>query len=411
MNQNKNVPPKSEQKLSDRDSNLVIPVNRRAFKYLVALIAFAVFLYWAVTHTDRLTSFLNSALNVLSPFLIGLCVAYVVNMVLNPLERAWNYLFGKVKQTKIRDNIAPKLKRPVCMILSLLLISGAIFIVFFIIIPQLSETTKNLIDSMPQYIADLEHTWYAVVQFIGEYGIELPEFSYDIEEIFNLITKFVKDYGNNFLDKTVNITTSIVNLVVNFVLGVVFSLYVLACKEKVMRWCKRILYATISKPKSDRIIELAALTNDTFTNFITGQLTEAVIIGLLCFIGMLIFRMPYAGVIAMMVGVTALIPVFGAFIGTAIGAFLILLVDPIKAFWFIIFIVVLQQLEGNLIYPKVVGQSIGLPGMLVFTAVILGSGVFGMWGIIFGVPIFSVLYTVSKEAIDKRLKQRKIQIK
>ncbi len=405
MNLNQTKQPPLEPKQSEPDSNLVIPVNRKALKYLMALVAFAVFLYWAVTHTDRLTGVVNSVLSVLSPFLIGLCVAYVVNMVLNPLERLWNKLFAKAK-----GNLVPKLKRPICLILSLLLIAGAIFIIFFIIIPQLSDTVKNLIDSMPQYLAELEKTWYTVMGFLEGYGISLPNSSYDLEKLFDLITQFVKDYGNNFVDKTVNITTSIVNLIVNFVLGVVFSLYVLACKEKLMRWSKKILYAIAAKNKADRAVELATLTNDTFTKFITGQLTEAVIIGLLCFIGMLIFRMPYAGVISMMVGVTALIPVFGAFIGTAVGAFLILLVDPIKAFWFIIFIIVLQQLEGNLIYPKVVGKSIGLPGMRVFTAVILGSGVFGMWGIIFGVPIFSVLYTVGKEAIDKRLKQRKIKM-
>ncbi len=396
--------PKSEPKASEQ--NLVIPLNRRLLRYLMTLIAFAVILYWGVTHTDRLTGFVSNVLAIFSPFIIGLCVAYVLNMVMNPLEMLWDKLWGSSKYA-----IVHKLKRPVCMILSLLLISGAIFIVFFIIIPQLSDTIMNLINSMPQYLADLENLWYALVDLVEGYGFTMPAFTDNLDEIVDLAAKLIKDYGNNFLNQTVNITASIVTLLVNFILGVVFSLYVLASKEKVKKWIKKIIYAVFSEQRSDRIVELSKMTNETFTRFITGQLTEACIIAGLCFIGMLIFRMPYAGVVSMLVGVTALIPVVGAFIGTAIGAFLILLVDPMKAFWFIIFIVVLQQLEGNLIYPKVVGKSIGLPGMLVFSAVILGSGAFGIWGIIFGVPLFSVLYTIGKEAIDKRLKEKKINIR
>lgn len=406
MNRNKPSIPQTVHNPTEDDSNLIIPVNRKALKYLMLLVAFTVFLYWGVTHTEKLTSIINSVFSVLSPFIIGLCVAYVLNMIMNPLERFWDKLMRKKK-----SDLAAKLKRPVCLILSLLLISGAIFIICFIIIPELTQTGKNLIDSMPQYVDNLENWWLGFIEFLERYGITLPTFSFDLEESIDFATSLIKDYGNNFIDKTVNITASIVSLIVNIVLGIVFSIYLLAKKEKVIKWTKKILYALLPKPKTDRLIELASLTNDIFTKFLTGQLTEAVIIGMLCFIGMLILRMPYAAVVSMMVGVTALIPVFGAFIGTAIGAFLILLVNPMKAFWFIIFIIVLQQLEGNLIYPKVVGKSIGLPGMLVFAAVTLGSGMFGVWGILFGVPIFSVLYTISREAIEKRLKERKIHLK
>jgi predicted PurR-regulated permease PerM len=194
--------------------------------------------------------------------------------------------------------------------------------------------------------------------------------------------------------------------VFNAVLGFVFSLYVLASKEKLGANLCKTLTALLPEKKVERVTEIAALSDKTFTNFVTGQLTEALVIGALCFIGMLIFGMPYAVVVSVLVGFTALIPVFGAFIGTGVGAFLILMVDPMKALWFVVFIIVLQQLEGNLIYPRVVGKSVGLPGLLVLAAVTVGSGVGGILGMLLAVPVCSVIFTVCAQAIDARLAQK-----
>ena len=171
----------------------------------------------------------------------------------------------------------------------------------------------------------------------------------------------------------------------------------------------KVLTAVMKPEKLDKLLNLLRLANKTFTNFITGQLTEAVIIGVLCFIGMTIFRMPYAPAISVLVGFTALIPVFGAFIGTAVGAFLILLVKPIQAVWFVIFIIVLQQFEGNLIYPKVVGKSVGLPGIWVLVAVTVGGNAMGVMGMLISVPLCSVLYAVSREAVNNKLKMKRIK--
>ena len=171
----------------------------------------------------------------------------------------------------------------------------------------------------------------------------------------------------------------------------------------------KVLNAVMNPEKLDKLLNLLRLANKTFTNFITGQLTEAVIIGALCFIGMTIFRMPYAPAISVLVGFTALIPVFGAFIGTAVGAFLILLVKPIQAVWFVIFIIVLQQFEGNLIYPKVVGKSVGLPGIWVLVAVTVGGNAMGVMGMLISVPLCSVLYAVSREAVNNKLKMKRIK--
>jgi predicted PurR-regulated permease PerM len=182
----------------------------------------------------------------------------------------------------------------------------------------------------------------------------------------------------------------------------VFSIYLLSQKETIGRQAKKVLFAVFRDDKVEKLLSVASLSNQSFSKFVAGQLLEAVIIGVLCFIGMLIFRMPYAGVISVLVGFTALIPVFGAFIGTAVGAFLILLVNPMKALWFVVFIIVLQQVEGNFIYPKVVGKSVGLPGIWVLVAVTIGGGVLGVAGMLLGVPFASAVYRIIRHDLKKR---------
>jgi predicted PurR-regulated permease PerM len=184
----------------------------------------------------------------------------------------------------------------------------------------------------------------------------------------------------------------------------------LAQKEMLCHQLTRILRALFSETRVKKITDFADLVIRTFTNFVTGQMTEAIIIGVLCGIGMAIFRMPYALVVSVIVGFTALIPVFGAYVGTAVGAFLILLAEPVKALWFVVFIVVLQQLEGNLIYPRVVGKSVGLPGLLVLAAVTVGSGVGGILGMLLAVPVCSVIFTVCAQAVDARLAQKESSV-
>ena len=204
------------------------------------------------------------------------------------------------------------------------------------------------------------------------------------------------------LDTTVTVTTSIVSAIVNVVLGVVFAIYLLAQKENLIRQTNKVVHTIFKSEVADRLERLAKLVHSVFTKFVTGQLTEAVIIAVLCFIGMLIFRMPYAGMVSVLIGFTALIPMFGAFIGTAIGAFLILFESPVKAIWFVVFIIILQQLENNLIYPKVVGKSVGLPGIWVLCAVTIGGSAFGILGMLFSVPICSVMYVLFKNYINRK---------
>ena len=380
-----------------------IPLNKKTMKFILTIVTFTLLLSWILNHTSSFTGILGNILSLLSPFLVGACIAFIINTLLKPLEKLWE----KVPLKK-RTKLFSKAKRPVCLTFSTLIVFGVVFLVLFMIIPQLVETVATFANTLPQYIKNLEGLLDKLMKTLENYNIVIPSFDLNWNKFGELLNGFLNNYADSFINKTVDITTSIVTVIVNFIIAVFFSLYVLSQKEKIGRHLRRLLYSVQSKERAEKIIAFTKLTSDTFTKFVTGQLLEAVIIGVLCFIGMLLLRLPYAGIIFVLVGFTALIPVFGALFGTAIGALLILLVDPMKALWFIVFIIVLQQIEGNLIYPKVVGKTVGLPGILVLVAVTVGGGAAGIVGMLFSVPVCTVLYCVYKEFVAKKIKGKDI---
>lgn len=366
-------------------------LSKKTVKRILLIITFTVLLIWAIYNHKLLFKYIGELYSLISPFVIGLCIAYVVNVIMRPIERLWMKLLSKCKGKWVE-----KMKRPICLLLSILLVIGIILAVIFIIMPELSDSVSSLVSMVPSYASEVESWWEALALRLDKYGVELPQFSFDTDKFIQIL----KDGGTAVLNTTLSATTSIVTAVINIVLALAFSIYVLAQKETLKRQSKKVLAKLMKPEKMQKLLDMLDLINRTFTNFITGQLTEAVIIGVLCFIGMSIFRMPYAPAISVLVGFTALIPVFGAFIGTAIGAFLILLVKPIQAVWFVVFIIVLQQFEGNLIYPKVVGKSVGLPGIWVLVAVTIGGNAMGVVGMLISVPLCSVLYVVARNAVN-----------
>ena len=375
-------------------------LNKRSVKRILLIITFTVLLIWGVYNHKQLGEILLGLYSLISPFVIGLCIAYIVNVLLRPVENLWMKLLNKRK-----GKWPEKLKRPLCLLLTILLVIGIILAIVLIIMPELRDSVASLIDMIPSYAEEVQRWWGSLSTFLDKYSIDLPEFDFKPDKLIDIL----KDGGTVLFNTTASVAGSIVTAVMNFVIAFAFSIYVLAQKETLKRQSTKVLTAVMKPEKLDKLLNLLRLANKTFTNFITGQLTEAVIIGALCFIGMTIFRMPYAPAISVLVGFTALIPVFGAFIGTAVGAFLILLVKPIQAVWFVIFIIVLQQFEGNLIYPKVVGKSVGLPGIWVLVAVTVGGNAMGVMGMLISVPLCSVLYAVSREAVNNKLKMKRIK--
>lgn len=371
-------------------------------RQILLIIVFTALLIFALVNFPVLMTMLDTLYGILSPFLAGFCVAFIMNELLKALEKLWDR-FAARGGKRLGSAFRRRAKRPVCLVLSVILVLGMISAMFLIIIPEISSTIALISEYMPEYVRETE-AWFAKASdFLGAHGIDVPKLDIDITKIADRITKSLSNMGASLFNMTVNATTSIVSSIYNVLLSFVFAIYLLAQKEKLISQGKRILYAILPDKPYERLTGILRLSNHTFSSFISGQLTEAVILGVLCFIGMLLFRMPYAAAASILVGFTALIPLLGSFIGTGIGAFLILFVDPPKALGFILFIIVLQQLEGNLIYPKVVGKSVGLPGIWVLASVTVGGDAFGVMGMLVGVPICSVVYTLAREGVRRRV--------
>lgn len=377
-------------------------LNKQTIQKLLGLIVFTLLCFWILQHSEQVWGIVMQLLAILSPFAIGLCIAFVMNMLLRPVERLW------CRYAKFR--YAEKWKRLVCLIISTMLILGVLFVLLFMVVPELKRTILSIIDLFPEYMKQVSAWYEEVLVELRGHGIEMPVLSLDVNEASQVIGEFFSQSGTHVFNKTIDVTTSIFTSFFHVVLGTVFAYYVLFQKEALGRNVMKCCYAFLPERKVIELTDFLSLCDQTFTKFVTGQLMESVIIGVLCLIGMLILQIPYAVMISVMVGFTALIPVFGALIGTGIGALLIIMVDPLKALWFVIFIIVLQQLEGDFIYPKVVGKSVGLPSIWVLIAVTIGAS-FGVVGMLLSVPICSVLYCVLKTVVHERLKHRRIPIK
>lgn len=377
-------------------------LNRKNIQKILLIIFLSILFFLALQNIKEIYDILNKIVKLFAPFIIGLCMAFALNILLKSLEEKVKFPSHKTKFQFLK-----KYRRGIFILLTLGIVVGVIMIFMFLIVPEIKRATGILVENFPQYFEQMQ-SWFDKqlnTLNVSTESIKMPDL--DWNKVEDQVINFLQNSTFNFLSTTVGVTTSIFSWIFNIVLGFIFSLYVLFNKEKLANQVKRTLYAFLPKYLADEVISISSLSYRIFSNFIIGQFLEAAVIGILCFLGMTIFSMPYALTISSLVGFTALIPVFGAFIGTAVGVFLILVVDPMKALWFVIFILVLQQLEGNFIYPRVVGTSVGLPGMWVLVAVTLGGSTFGVIGMLISVPLCSILYCLLKESVSKRLKGKK----
>lgn len=376
--------------------------NRSFFFGIFVLVAALITFYCALADLSGILAFFKRILNIFSVIIYGFCIAYIVNIFMIPLEKLWDKIIPG-KKTKLKDGI----RRAVCLLLSLALIIGILAAILLILIPELVNTGSDLIKLLPGFIEDTE-------QFFSEklekYNIRLPHFELNTKEFQEFLLTSLPKIGTDFVSTTIQITTSIFSTVFDAVVVIVLAIYMLIQKEKLCLSLKKLLYAVFKKEHADKTMDFLKLTNQTFSNFIRGQIIEAFIIGILCFIGMIILRIPYAAVVSVVIAFTALIPVLGAYVGAFVGAFLIVIVSPIKALVFLIFIVILQQFEGNLIYPKVVGKSVGLPGLFVLASIAVGGSLWGIAGMLISVPLTSVLYTVTRQFVNRRISEKHINI-
>lgn len=366
-------------------------------KTIMQLILFTIIVIFAFINISYLWTFIKYIIAIFMPFIIGAMMAFVLNVLLNVVE---NKLFKKLNKKNTKT--WKKLKRPVSLVTTFIIIIAIIALILGLIIPQLKNTVELFTENFDSYKTQS-------VELLEKVGIEkktINKLNNNIENIQEEATKYISKNSDKIMQTTVGVATTVAGTVTTIVLGIVFAIYILLKKEDLTRQFKKLTRAYLPEKRQTTLKEISTLSNKTFGNFVSGQCIEALIIGLLCFIGMLILQIPYAPTIAVLVGFTALIPVFGAFIGTAIGAFLILMVDPTKALVFIIFIIILQQLEGNLIYPKVVGNSVGLPGIWVMVAVTVGASIGGILGMLLSVPVCSILYSILRTDVNNRIDQK-----
>lgn len=366
-------------------------------KEILIIVTYAIVLIFALFNLNTLFNIISYIFKLIMPFIIGIAIAFILNILLKILETK---LYPKIFKKKTKRT--EKLKRPICLISVMVVIVALMSFIIKLIIPELINTVEIFSENLPKYTEIIED--YLVEKEFDPDDIKMVTDT--LNEVQKKATSFVMSNTDEIAERIFDMATKIIGYIINGIVALVFALYILAQKEKFVRQVKKVMRAYLDKGIIEKIETVVGIINKAFYNFATGQFTEALIIGFLCFIGMIILGIPYAPTISVLIAFTALIPMFGAFIGTIIGAFLIMMIDPIKALIFVIFVIILQQFEGNLIYPKVVGKSVGLPGVWVLVSVTIGASIAGVVGMIISVPLCAILYGVFVNITNERLKKQ-----
>lgn len=371
-------------------------MNKKGSTWSIVAVAAIFVIIFCICNLSVMMGVLSFVGNILAPALIGCAVAFIMNIPLSGIERILIKLFSNRRRG---------LRRAASILICYIGLFAALALLVGIVLPQILNTAKEIVGNTDRYVAVAQETYGKLAAFLSEFSVTLPTLDLSAEMITEKLSSFLNQNSNTIVGTSVDILSKAFSAVFDGVFAFVISVYILAQKEKLGSLGRKILYSLFKEKTAERLMTFTRLSAKTFSGFVTGQLTEAIIIGALCFLGMLIFKIPYAPLISVLVGVTALIPIFGAFIGTGIGAFLIFFESPLTAIGFVVFIIVLQQLEGNIIYPKVVGSQVGLPGLWVLVAVTIGSE-FGIAGMLVSVPVASLIYTVLHQFVDARLEEK-----
>ncbi|MCI8374084.1 MAG: AI-2E family transporter [Lachnospiraceae bacterium] len=381
-------------------------LNRETMRKLMLLIAFTILLLVGVQRLDAVFGALRFLWGIGFPFALGGAIAFILNVPMTALEQ-WLFPREKTAKSKLKN----KLARPFSLVLAIVLVVGVISLVMFVVVPELGTTVASLGASMEAFLPRaqewLENIFSSNEQIVA--WIEGLEMNW--EKIVETAWNFFRSGAGSVLSSTMTVARTIISAVTNFFIGFVFACYVLLQKEKLGEQSRKLMQAIFPRKQVDYILHVCSLSHRTFSSFITGQCMEAVILGAMFFVAMSVLRFPYALLVGVLVAFTALIPIFGAFIGCVVGAFLILMVNPAQALGFIVLFQVLQQIEGNLIYPRVVGNSVGLPAIWVLVAVTVGGNLMGIVGMLIFIPMASVLYTLLREWMYGRLDRKKQQEK
>ena len=377
-----------------------IKISKDTMKKAACLIGFAVLLYVGVRNMDVVLQYLGLLWSLLFPFILGCAIAFVLNVPMKFMEK---HLFEKARRKG--NKAAIKLGRPISLLLSILFV-----VVALVVIPELGATfvsvAKQIEKSIPMLQDWLDHTLRQDSPIV----VWANSIDFQPEKVLDSLIDVLQNGVNNILTSAITVTTGIVSTAVNVGIGFIFACYILLQKEHLMLQMKKALYALFSQKTVNYVLHVCTLANRIFASFIAGQCIEAVILGSMFFVVMTVFKFPYAMLVGVLISFTALIPVFGGFIGCWVGFFLIFMVNPLQALVFLGIFLILQQIEGNLIYPHVVGNSVGLPSIWVLMAVTIGGSLMGIVGMLIFIPLTSVAYALFREWVYKRLRKKRIQV-
>ena len=370
--------------------------KKKLSKWIIGIAAACIVIFLGLQNIDIVAGAVSWVAGLIMPLILGFAFALILNVPMRFFEA---HIWSKTKKKGLQ-----KLRRPLSFIISLVLIIGILVGVVWLVIPELINAVKVIV----QGAIDLVNRFSAMSEAeLSELPFGNALMNTDWDKMLDTLQNWLKNQSGTIVNTAVGTIGSLVGGIFDFFISFVFAIYILFSKDKLKAQAKRMIRVWLPKNFGEWSIHAASVTSQNFRNFVSGQSLEAVILGVLCMIGMWVFGFPYAPMIGALVGVTALIPVVGGFIGAGVGAFMILTVDPIKTVFFLIFIVVLQQLEGNLIYPRVMGSRVNLPGMWILAAVTVGGGIAGPVGMLLSVPIASTVYVLVREATDKREKEMK----
>ena len=373
-------------------------LNKECAKNLLLVLCGAAAFYAAAQHPAVVWGGVKSALGVVSPFLLGGSLAFVLNVPMRAIER---HVFPKERQMD-------RLRRPLALIGALLAVIGVLTVAMWVIFPGVKEAILSAAGQRPDAVDRLFGKLRGLEVYLPEVGAMLADLQLDWKGIAESLMTTAKDWVGGLASSGGVVIGGVVSGVSTFIIGFIFSIYILLQKERLARQGKQVLYGLLPSSRADRALEILRLSEKTFSSFLSGQCLEAVILGSIFVIALTLLKMPYALLIGVLIGLTALIPIVGAFIGCIVGALLIALTDPVQALVFVVVFLVLQQIEGNLIYPYVVGSSVGLPSLWVLAAVSVGGKLMGVGGMLIFIPLCSVLYALFRGFIKKRLEEKKV---
>ena len=372
--------------------------NRQTVKSLLLVVCGGVAFYCGLQHLGVVAGAVVWLLGILSPFVLGGAIAFVLNVPMRAIER---HLFPNQRRLT-------NLRRPLALVLTLVALTGVLTLAFCVIGPGIKDAVMSIAAQVPDAFDRLYQRLLGLEQYLPQIKDLVGDLAIDWKSLSQKALSLAQSWGGSLISSGGGLMVGVVSGVSTFVIGLIFSFYILLQKEKLARQGRQVLYGLLPLKQADRALEVLRLAERTFSNFLSGQCVEACILGTLFVIAMTIFRMPYALLVGVLIALTALIPIVGAFIGCAVGALLIAITDPWKALVFIILFLVLQQIEGNLIYPHVVGSSVGLPSIWVLAAVTLGGKLMGVGGMLFFIPLCSVLYALFRDFVKGRLAEKKV---